>query len=221
MSDSRVLLVYDRDDRFAHDAIVDELVAAIGARRCVVEPVEGARQARMAIQVAARAGVVMVVCASDSATAATLIWELAGVRELSGRLLVVLGDVTRLETLPRRLRDAFEFIALGERGIDGVLSRIEKLSHAPRPVDLLASVYRSAIARRSPDALLAVGAMTGPVVESDAPALSITAQVGDGGPQPNPLWSHWVGHGRTLKLVEPSAQRGNLVSKKQPPQRKQ
>lgn len=71
------------------------------------------------------------------------------------------------------------------------------------PVDLLASVFRSAIARRSPDALLTISSVVGSVVELDRRELTTLAHVGDGGPRPNPLWSHWVGHGRTLKLDEP------------------
>jgi hypothetical protein len=82
-------------------------------------------------------------------------------------------------------------------------------------VDLLASVYRSAIARRSPDTLLAIHATLGPVVEIDPRELSIVAHVGDGGPRPNRLWSRWVGHGRTLTIVAAPSERA--PSKKQLP----
>lgn len=78
--------------------------------------------------------------------------------------------------------------------------------HEQKPVDLLASVFRSAVARRSPDALLTVGSVfgsVGSVVEIDPRELIVIARVGDGGPRPNPLWSRWVDHGRTLKLAEP------------------
>lgn len=72
------------------------------------------------------------------------------------------------------------------------------------PVDLLASLFRSAVARRSPDALLTVSSVVGSVVEIDARELTIVARVGDGGPRPNPLWSRWVGYGRTLELADPA-----------------
>ena len=84
-------------------------------------------------------------------------------------------------------------------------------------VDLLASVYRSAIARRSPDTLLAIHATLGPIVEIDPRELSIIAHVGDGGPRPNPLWSRWVGHDRTVALADPAG----ASSKKPIQQRKQ
>ncbi|MFO7566286.1 MAG: hypothetical protein R6X02_26825 [Enhygromyxa sp.] len=90
-------------------------------------------------------------------------------------------------------------------------------SPAKRDVDLLASVYRSAIARRSPDALLEINAALGPVVEIDARELVVTAHVGDGGPRPNPLWSSWIRHGRTVQLAEPDS----AGSKDSPPRRKQ
>ena len=77
------------------------------------------------------------------------------------------------------------------------------LKRSPEPVDVLASVFRSAIARRNPDALLAVSSVVGSVVEIDARELTITAHVGDGGSRPNPLWSRWVSYDRTLRLVEP------------------
>jgi hypothetical protein len=84
-------------------------------------------------------------------------------------------------------------------------------------IDLLASVYRSAIARRSPDTLLSIHATLGPVVEIDPRELSIVAHVGDDGPRPNPLWSRWVGHGRTLTLVAAPSERA--PSKKHLPDR--
>jgi hypothetical protein len=76
-------------------------------------------------------------------------------------------------------------------------------SRAHPDVDLLASVYRSAIARRSPDPLLAIDPTLGPVVEIDLRELPVTAAVGDRGPRPNALWSRWVAHGRTLTGREP------------------
>lgn len=211
----QVVLMCEREDQLAYAKIVRELEAALGEHG-VVERVDGPI-APIQIEHYVRRGLVTVICASDAATAATLIWELADPQMRDAyRVLVVLGDASRVETLPRRLREVFEILALGERGIDGVLSRIERLVEAPRAVDLLASVYRSAIARRSPDLLLAIGTTLGPVVEIDARSLAITARVGDEGPRPNPLWSHWVGHGRTLKLAASSPS-----SKTLPPNRKQ
>lgn len=87
------------------------------------------------------------------------------------------------------------------------------------PVDLLASVYRSAIARRSPDALQAINQAIGSVIELDPRELTILATVDDGGRRPNRLWSRWISHGRTLELAEPP-QRG-APSKALPPQKKQ
>jgi hypothetical protein len=71
-----------------------------------------------------------------------------------------------------------------------------------RPVDLLASSYRAAIAQRSPDPLLALMDSRGAVVEVDVLRLPIVARLGDGGPRPNPLWSRWVGFGRELRVRE-------------------
>jgi hypothetical protein len=82
-----------------------------------------------------------------------------------------------------------------------------------RPIDLLASVFRSAVTRRSPDALLMIASVAGPSVEIDPRELTTIARFGDGGRRPNPLWSHWVTHGRTLRLVE-------SAPIKKPPQRK-
>lgn len=84
------------------------------------------------------------------------------------------------------------------------------------PVDLLASVFRSAVARRSPDALLTVNSVVGSVVEIDPRELTILARVDDGGPRPNPLWSRWVGYGRTLQFVDPAGEHAGARSKQLP-----
>jgi hypothetical protein len=211
----RVVLIHEHEDKLAYEKIVRELATALG-EQSTVEAVDGASTALAVVAGnSSGGGIVAVVCASDPATAATLVWELAEPRmQATALVLVVLVSTSRLETLPKRLRESIEYIALEERGIAGVLSRIEKLIHAPRSIDVLASVFRSAIARRSPDALLAVNSVVGPVIEVNSSELTVTARVGDGGRRPNPLWSHWVVHGRTLELVDPAA------SKKQPLKRK-
>jgi hypothetical protein len=209
-----VVLIHEREDQFAYEKIVRELAAALG-EQCIVEAVDGASQVLEVVESnSAGGGVVAVICARDPAMAATLIWELAEPRmQATASLLVVLGSTSRLETLPKRLRETTEFVALDERGIAGVLSRIEKLIHAPRSIDVLASVFRSAIARRSPDALLALGSVVGPVIDVQPRELTVTARVGDGGRRPNPLWSHWVVHGRTINLSDP-VERGTAAGKK-------
>jgi hypothetical protein len=189
----------------------------------VIEAVDGPHSVRAALErhTASDQFVAAVVCASDPATAATLIWELgaAGNQALFGaRVLVLLRSMRQLAALPKRLQDAFEFIGMDELGDDeaiaGVLDRVDALARAPRPVDLLASVYRSAISRRSLDGLLTIHATVGQHVEVDPRELASTARVGDRGPRPNPLWAHWISHGRSLQLADPDARRSKAPIKK-------
>ena len=59
-----------------------------------------------------------------------------------------------------------------------------------------------------------VNSVVGSVVEIDPHELTIVARVGDGGSRPNPLWSRWVGYGRTLTLDDPTAERDHVRSKR-------
>ncbi len=209
----RVILIHERDDAVAQTRIVAKLRRALG-EQAVVEAVDNSAAARALLERQAASGefVAAAVCASDAATATTLIWELAepDTRSPFGtRVVVVLESWRGLPAVPDRLLDAFEFISLDqlgdERAIAAVLERLAGLEPAPRPVDPLASVFRSAIARRSPDALAAISASLDRIIELDARELVGLARVGDEGPRPNPLWSRWVSHERTVTIAEPPA----------------
>lgn len=61
------------------------------------------------------------------------------------------------------------------------------MSEAPEPVDVAASLYRTAVVEGSLDVLELSGA------ELHLRGSSwVIARAGDGGPVPNALWAHWV-----------------------------
>jgi len=184
-----VLVISNRDDALT-------VTAAIGsglAKEFVVEriAVESSRSVAAVLEQRSYEGsfAAALICASDSSSAASLIGDLT--ERIAARVLVVLGDDARLEaTVPERVRERLEFMALGpgggEAGLARVLARASAIARAPQPVDLLASLFRSAIAQRSPDLLLTHAASI------DERTLPIIARVADGGRRPNPLWSRWA-----------------------------
>jgi hypothetical protein len=187
-----VLVISDRDDELP-------VTAAIGsalAKDFVVEriAVEGSSSVRAVLEqrTCDSSFAAALLCASDSSFAASLIGDLA--EGFASRVLVVVADDdARLEALvPKRERFEFMVLGPGEAGLARVLARTSAIARAPQPVDLLASLFRSAIAQRSPDLLLTAPASL------DERTLPVTARVADGGRRPNSLWSRWASFGREL-----------------------
>lgn len=213
---SFVLLLSNSDDEYASQTIANTLASSL-AKQFSVEriAIDNSTSVRSVLEHrSAESGVTAaVICASDSSLAATLVGNLVdrgGARPwFVARVIVVLGDAKGLDALrkgldalPKWLLDKLELIAFDVEDPSGVLERLDAIARAPRSVDLLASVFRSAIAQRSPDLLLAITDAHSGVVELDERTLTSTARVGDGGRSPNPLWSRWAGFGRELSTVQ-------------------
>lgn len=133
----------------------------------------------------------LVVGAADSTAASTLVWDLdRSMRWLAERTLVVVDGLATLEAVPGRLRAALPYRVMSEGALEDLTELVELLIDRPRQLDVLASLVRSAVERRSVDSL---APLLGDWSSADslAPERLVLAHVGDEGRQPNPLWAQW------------------------------
>jgi hypothetical protein len=133
----------------------------------------------------------LVVGAADSTAASTLVWDLdRNMAWIRDRTLVVVDALATLEAVPTRLLDALPYRAVSEGALEDLTELVELLIDRPRTLDVLASLVRSAVERRSVDSL---APLLGDWSSADslAPERLVLAHVGDEGLQPNPLWAHW------------------------------
>jgi hypothetical protein len=138
---------------------------------------------------------VLVVGAGDSTVASTLVWEIDRAMDgLAARTVVVVEDPATLDAVPARLLDALTYVTAdmvltsgpGELG-----EVIERVLLSTRPVDVLASLVRSAIARRSLDSLPPLLGDWAAVERLDVGQLQV-AYVDDHERRAHPLWAAWV-----------------------------
>lgn len=131
---------------------------------------------------------VLVVGAGDSTAASTLVWELDRAMDgLAARTVVVVEDHATLDAVPARLLEALIYVT-ADVELDHV---VERVLLSRRPVDVLASLVRSAIARRSLDAIAPLLGDWEGVDRLDPSSLQV-AYVDDAERRANPLWAAWV-----------------------------
>ncbi|PRQ06191.1 hypothetical protein [Enhygromyxa salina] len=135
----------------------------------------------------------LVVGAASSTAASTLVWDLdRSMRWVSERTLVVVDSLATLDEVPKRLLEALPYRAVSEGALDDLAELVELLVDRRPPLDLLATLVRTAIERRSVDSLPPLlGDWSS--AETLAPERLVLAHVDDGGRRPNPLWAHWSG----------------------------
>jgi hypothetical protein len=131
---------------------------------------------------------VLVVGAGDSTVASTLVWEIDRAMDgLAARTIVVVEDHATLDAVPARLLDALTYVT-----VDGEIEPVvERVLLATRAVDVLATLVRSAIARRSIDALPPLLGDWAGVEQLDLAQLQV-AYVDDSERRAHPLWTAWV-----------------------------
>ncbi len=138
---------------------------------------------------------VLVVGAGDSTAASTLVWDIDRAMDgLAARTVVVVEDPATLDAVPARLLDALTYLTadqvlVGESTELGDV--VERVLLSTRAVDVLASLVRSAIARRSLDSLPPLLGDWASVERLELAQLEL-AHVDDHGRRANPLWAAWV-----------------------------
>ncbi|PRP94054.1 hypothetical protein ENSA5_41660 [Enhygromyxa salina] len=151
----------------------------------------------------------LVVGASDSSSASTLVWELdRGIDWLRERTLVVVDELAKLDSVPRRLLDAMAYLATDEDELDAIVAYVEAILERPREVDVLATLVRSAVDRRSVDSLPPLLGDWSDVERLDPSHLEL-AHIGDRGLRPNPLWAQWTGERERAAIEQLGARLGD------------
>lgn len=137
---------------------------------------------------------VLVVGAGDSTAASTLVWDVDRAMDgLAARTVVVVEDRATLDAVPARLLDALTYVTADvvmTHGPGALAEVIERVLLSTRPVDVLASLVRSAIARRSLDAPPLLGDWDA-VDQLELGQLHV-AYADDHERRANPLWAAWV-----------------------------
>lgn len=198
----------------------DSVAHSVAARlresfEVVSDHVESAADLRERLeQVRERLGV-LVVGASDPSSASTLVWDLdRTMKWLGDRTVVVVDELTKLDAVPARLIEALTYLATDEGELDELVALVAERLDNPGEVDVLATLVRSAVARRGVDSLPPLlGDWSGvDAIEAGdalAPDQLRIAHVGDGGRSANPLWAAWTEqhHGPAIERL-----RGRLAT---------
>ena len=138
---------------------------------------------------------VLVVGAGDPTSASTLVWELDRAMDgISARTVVVVEDPATLDAVPARLLDALTYVT-ADRVLAGESSElgdvVERVMFATRPIDVLASLVRTATARRNLDSVPPLVGDWTSVERLEIESLAL-AHDDDDGRRANPLWAAWV-----------------------------
>jgi hypothetical protein len=138
---------------------------------------------------------VLVVGAGDSTVASTLVWEIDRAMDgLAARTVVVVEDQATLDAVPSRLLGALTYVTADvvmTSGPGELAKVIERVLLATRAVDVLATLVRSAITRRSIDSLPPLLGDWAGIEQLDLGQLQV-AYVDDAERRAHPLWSAWV-----------------------------